>query len=287
MRAAALLALLASLLPGAAAHGIHAYAQGRAANMGQSRADFLGVTQYSAAGCSNAQTCGPSYCVRASNSEAPNTKQNMTDPDFARQLSAIASNTCTISTDARCTKAGLTALFGKYPGVKAACVPLRRCGGGTRAVRAPFAEPARHCRYCNDAWLVIHSNNLPNHPVFLASIQTPPGDGDGGQYSTQGVTRSYSLQWYAFKVPLTPQLLPTNTSALNNAGGIGFAPVDDLYTTNSLTRMPTSGPASYTLSGMPWFPNLNNGKAPALRQAAEAPCTDAHPRRRPALQLAA
>ena len=101
------------------------------------------------------------------------------------------------------------------------------------------------------------------------------------------MTRSYSLQWYAFKVPLTPVLLPTATAAANNAGGIGFAAGDDLYTANSLTRMPTSGPASYALSGMPWFPNLNNGKAPALRQAAEAPCTDAHPRRRPALQLAA
>ena len=287
MRAAALLALLAPLLPGAAAHGIHAYAQGRAvralvidiallparaysrayyafasanalrfpqANVGQSRADFLGVTQYSASGCSNALTCGPSYCVRASNTEAPNNKANVTDADLARQLLTLATKSCTISTDARCTKEGLTALFGAYPGVKAACVPTR-CGG-RYALRS--LSPRAAARYCNDAWLVIHSNNLPNHPVFLQAIQTPPGDGDGGQYSTQGVTRSYSLQWYAFKVPLTPQLLPTATAALNNAGGIGFAAGDDLYTTNSLTRMPTSGPASYTLSGMPWFPNLNN-----------------------------
>lgn len=115
-------------------------------------------------------------------------------------------------------------------------------------------------------WLVIHSNNLPNHPVFLSAIQTPPGDGDGGNYSTQGVTRSYSLQWYAFKVPLTPVLLPTATAAANNAGGIGFVAADDLYSTNSLTRMPTSGPASYTLSGMPWFPNLNNVRSNAKGQ---------------------
>lgn len=66
------------LLPVAAAHGIHAYAQGRAANAGQSRADFLGTTLYSAAGCSNGLTCGPSYCVRGSNSEAVNNKANMT-----------------------------------------------------------------------------------------------------------------------------------------------------------------------------------------------------------------
>ena len=214
------------------------------------------MTQYSASGCSNALTCGPSYCVRASNTEAQNNKPNMTDAAFAGQLLTLATKSCTISTDARCTKAGLTALFGAYPGVKAACVPAALRGDGRYALRS--LSPRAAARYCNDAWLVIHSNNLPNHPVFLSAIQTPPGDGDGGQYSTQGVTRSYSLQWYAFKVPLTPQLLPTATAALNNAGGIGFAAGDDLYTTNSLTRMPTSGPASYTLSGMPWFPNLNN-----------------------------
>ena len=66
------------LLPVAAAHGIHAHAQGRLGNAGQSRADFLGTTLYSAAGCSNGLTCGPSYCVRASNSEAVNNKANMT-----------------------------------------------------------------------------------------------------------------------------------------------------------------------------------------------------------------
>ena len=120
MRAIALLLLL----PAAAAHGIHAYAQGRAANSAQSRADFLGVTQYVSSGCSNAQTCGPSYCVRGSNTDAVNNKPNMSNADFAPQLAALTTRTCTISTDARCTSAGLAALFGRYPGVKAAYVPF-------------------------------------------------------------------------------------------------------------------------------------------------------------------
>ena len=117
----------------------------------------------------------------------------------------------------------------------------------------------------------MHSNNMPNvrflasaprarwgsdllgpctqHPSFLEYIQTPPGNGSGGLYDTQGVTRSYSLQWYAFKVPLSPVLLPTASAAANNEGGIGFTSADDLYSSNSLTRMPTSGPAAYALNG--------------------------------------
>ena len=150
MRAVALLLLL----PFAAGHGIHAYAQGRAANAGQTRADFLGVTQYTAAGCSNAQTCGPSYCVRGSNVDALNNRANMTDADFARQLAALTTRTCTISTDARCTAAGLSALFGRYPGVKAAYVRFGRCGarfgrcGGTLCMLRGHALHAAKGRFC-------------------------------------------------------------------------------------------------------------------------------------------
>jgi hypothetical protein len=233
-RNAALVALLvASCLQAVSAHGIHALAQGRASRVAaQSRADFQGDTLYLAAGCSNALTCGPTYCARASNVDAVNTRGNLTDVTFAAVLARLTTRTCSISADARCTAAALSALFGRYPGVKAA--------------------------YCTDAWLVFHSSNLPNHPSFLASIQTPPGDGDGGAYASQGVTRSYSLQHMAFKIPLSPQLLPTGANT-NNAGAIGFsAAADDLFSANGQTHMPTSGPASYALNGMPWFPNLNN-----------------------------
>jgi hypothetical protein len=122
---AALAFALVLLAPGAAAHGIHARAQGRVGpNSAQTRADFLGVTQFNAySGCTNSLTCGPSYCVRGNNSAAVNNKANRTDASFAQQLAALTTRTCTISTDARCTAAGLAALFGRYPGVKAACVP--------------------------------------------------------------------------------------------------------------------------------------------------------------------
>jgi hypothetical protein len=29
--------------------------------------------------------------------------------------------------------------------------------------------------YCNDAYLVIHSNGQPNHQAYLDAIPTPPG----------------------------------------------------------------------------------------------------------------
>jgi hypothetical protein len=229
---AALLAL-AACAPHCHAHGIHALAQGRTTPVAsQSRADFLGATIFSDQGCANDLTCGPAYCAKASNAEAVNKRANMSDAAFAADLAHMTTRTCAISADPRCTAAGLRALFGGYPGIKVA--------------------------YCNDGWLVMHSNNLPNHPSFLASIQTPPGDGDGGAYETQGVTRSYSLAHMAFKIPLSPTLLPTGDNS-NNAGQIGYtAASDDLFSSNGLTHMPTSGPASYALNGMPWFPNLNN-----------------------------
>jgi hypothetical protein len=34
--------------------------------------------------------------------------------------------------------------------------------------------------YCNDKFLVIHSNGQPNHAAFLDSIPTPPGAGGEG-----------------------------------------------------------------------------------------------------------
>jgi hypothetical protein len=241
-RHAALLALVLASCTAqrASAHGIHALAQGRATRVAtQNRVDFLGSTLYSAAGCSNELTCGPSYCARASNVDAVNTRGNMTDASFVSTLGRVTTRTCSISADARCSAAALAALFGRYPGVKAA--------------------------YCNDGWLVMHSNNMPNHPSFLASIQTPPGDGDGGAYETQGVTRSYSLQHMAFKVPLSPVLLSTGAYT-NNAGYIGYtAASDDLFSQNGQTHMPTSGPAAYALNGMPWFPNLNNQARAVLR----------------------
>jgi hypothetical protein len=68
--------------------------------------------------------------------------------------------------------------------------------------------------YCNDKYLVVHSNGKANHQDGLASIPHPPGGGDGS-YSTSCVTRSYHLSYAIYKIPLNPVLLPT-ASASNN-----------------------------------------------------------------------
>ncbi len=218
-----------------APHGTH-FSGVRAAAGGytMTRSDFVGVAtplNETLFGCINAGTCGPSFCRRGSNAACSNSRSNLTEAEMKSRVSQIGVGTCTASTDPRCSEAALTAVFGRFPGVKAV--------------------------YCNDQFIVIHSNNLPNHPSFLESIQTPPGGGDGGSYASQCVTRGYSLQQYTFKVPLSPVALATSSGALNNANAFPD-PTYSLFYFNKLTQMPTSGPSAFALSGMPWFPSMNN-----------------------------
>ena len=138
----------------------------------------------------------------------------------------MAPKTCTQSSDSRCSSAALAAVFGRFPAVKAV--------------------------YCNDAFFVMESTDLPSASTSLASIFTPPGGGDGGAYSAQCVTRNYYTQQYVFKWPISPQLLPTSSGVLNNANGFVNSTSDNLFTANGLSNMPTAGPASVTVDGIPW-----------------------------------
>lgn len=105
-------------------------------------------------GCSNQNSCCPSFCVKASNAACTLTGSNITEASMKQKVAAVASKTCTQSTDPRCTTAALTAVFGRYPAVKAA--------------------------YCNADFIVIQSTDLPSHATSLDSVFTPPGGGEGG-----------------------------------------------------------------------------------------------------------
>jgi hypothetical protein len=192
-------------------------------------ATYFGTPQLVADGCGNDLTCGPASCTRVADPACSlGSKTNITEAAMQRLVSAVTSRTCTPSADARCSSAALAAVFGRFPAVKAA--------------------------YCNDAFLVLHSTDLPSHPSTLGAIQSPPG----GDETPRCVTRGYVTAQYAFKVPLAPQALPTSDGLLNNAGAFPSEALDNLATLNSATNMPTSGPAAVSVSGIPWFPSFNN-----------------------------
>ena len=50
--------------------------------------------------------------------------------------------------------------------------------------------------YCNDEFLVVHSDGQPGHPTTLDAIQRPPGSvqSSASGYTSQCVTRSIKGQ---------------------------------------------------------------------------------------------
>lgn len=145
-------------------------------------------------GCNNTgpyggASCSPSFCAVTTNSlpactNAALQRGNTTNATFVTLLKAIVGHTCSVAPqtqDARCTAAALREVYSKYPGVLAA--------------------------YCNEEYLVVHSNVMPNHPHFLGDIPTPPlGTLSNGSTCN---TRSYFQSWYYAKIPLRPTALAT------------------------------------------------------------------------------
>ena len=159
---AALLVLLCAAAAAAetrpGGHMAHAAARAGGVTVTPARGDYIGTPMqtYSSAVCSNSLTCSPSQCVKGSNTACAvsnnlGTTSNKTNSAMAATLATIASRTCTVSSDARCSAQALAAVFGHYPGILAA--------------------------YCNDGYLVLHSSGLAAHPTSLGSIYTPPGGG--------------------------------------------------------------------------------------------------------------
>ncbi len=129
----------------------------------------------------------------------------------------IACKVCTQSTDSRCSNSAIASVFAQYPGIKAV--------------------------YCNDEFMVIHSDNTPNHADTLAYIPRPPGEGGSATYANQCVTRSRVGQFMSFKIPLKPASLLPNASSTNNAAIMATNGVTALSTVS----LPESGPVAYTL----------------------------------------
>ena len=101
-------------------------------------------------------------------------------------------------------------------------------------VAKAHVESGVRLAYCNDQYLVIHTVNVPNHPVGLLDNPHPPGDYPGAPYDPntvgcsgtgstatscdgQGVTRSNMVQYSVYKIPLKPRDLGTS-AVTNNMG---------------------------------------------------------------------
>ena len=165
--------------------------------------------------------CGPSFCDAITNTANTCifTSKSYAYPTI---ISQIKSKTCIQSTDPRCTSKALAALM-KGQGIKAA--------------------------YCNDAFLVIHSDGTTGFTNYLTSIRNPPASisSDG----TACVTRVTNPSYLSVKIPLYPTLLSTsdpstnnvNTKSYPNGGGDGDGAYMSTVTPNTGATygLPTRG----------------------------------------------
>ena len=72
--------------------------------------------------------------------------------------------------------------------------------------------------YCTDKFLVIFTNDEPNHPLNIMAIPHPPsGDSTPGYRGC--VTRTNTMQFNVYKIPLYP--VDLGVSSLNNNNQIG------------------------------------------------------------------
>jgi len=178
--------------------------------------------------CFFTQTCSPAACKKVSNAACASEKSTI---DVAAAAAAIPCSQCTQSTNPICSQLG-TVLKGT--GIKVA--------------------------YCTDKFIVIHSDNEPNHVDSLSNIPRPPGGGGSGGYDTQCVTRTREVQFLSFKIPLATTELPS-AAASNNLGAFpDMTPV--AYLENKVSGekvgLPVAGPCAMSVTGLPIFPPYNN-----------------------------
>jgi len=83
--------------------------------------------------------------------------------------------------------------------------------------------------YCNDKYLVVWSDGIPNHEVFLEEIPKPPGTATDQDYpgspgtGDQGALRTWSTKSYAYVIPLNPTLSSNGTTAYTGFGAMAMA----------------------------------------------------------------
>ena len=140
-------------------------------------------------------TCSPAQCTAASN---PACISNATVdlPTIEQSISKMTCNpSITQSTNAMCKNASLIQTFQRG-----------MVGHGIVAV------------YCTDKFLIIFTNDVPNHPLNLMAVPHPPAGSTQGGY-TGCVTRYNYMQFNAYKIPLNP--VDLNMSTLDNNNQVG------------------------------------------------------------------
>eukprot|EP00743_Colponemidia_sp_Colp-15_P007064 GILK01007622.1.p1 GENE.GILK01007622.1~~GILK01007622.1.p1 ORF type:complete len:406 (-),score=30.97 GILK01007622.1:187-1383(-) len=164
----------------------------------------LGTIQsFSTATCGT--TCSPDWCSFNSNSVCSLTEYDL---DINAKLNALTCKVCNAITSGVCS-----------------------------SFKSSIVTSGNHVRaaYCNDAYLVIHADGLPNHEYStkLQNIPSPPG-GNGC------LMRSAITQFNTYKIPLDYTLL-------------------DVGVNNSLpgwnnTQLPLAGAVAVAINGVPIYP---------------------------------
>ena len=210
--------------------------------------------------------CGPEYCldaekwsctgsgkcavctyVRGSN-QMGQTFNSATPFDYQKRLNMIASRPCTQSKDSRCTSEYLDSMI-VATGIKAA--------------------------YCNEDYVVVHSDLTGGWTPWLADIPNPPGGGedhdrtdqtDTGIFCQTGMESLYE-EYGIYKFPLTTHQLATDDYT-NNLNLMSFP--NGCNRNNPGSHMceragaghdyghPVRGPIGLTITGLEIFPVYNN-----------------------------
>lgn len=70
--------------------------------------------------------------------------------------------------------------------------------------------------YCNDKYLVVWADGIPNHEVYLEEIPKPPGTNTDEAYpysgNDQGALRTWKKMDYTYVLPLSPELASSVTT---------------------------------------------------------------------------
>ena len=137
--------------------------------------------------------CGPAFCDKV-RSELPSCELERTVHNYPLIISELDSKICKQSRDDRCTSKTLKSMM---------------IGTGVKAA------------YCNDKFLVIHTDTSSGLTNYLENIPIPPesvSTVDGTECSVRTLHSAFST----VKIPLFPTMLETSDPAINNVGSDVF-----------------------------------------------------------------
>jgi hypothetical protein len=171
-----------------------------------------------------------------------------TPMNYQQKLNLISSYKCKQSTAPQCTREALANTI-KSQGIKAA--------------------------YCNDQFLVIHTDLSAGYPMWLEDIPSPPGGGEDHDRTDQSLTGIFCQTGYesmyeeygVYKFPLYPTPLETSdyTNNLNTRSYPAGATRNSVGGHFSVAEgaggdygLPTRGPIGLTVTGQELFPIYNN-----------------------------